>query len=419
MTDRNLPLNPDLSRRRFLQGSAMAGVATFLAACTGTKTGASAAPTGAEPSTLPASAAPESVAPSPSVAATPKVVSGPLKFANWPAYIDLGDKDSYTPGASPSLTAFEKKYSIKVDYEEKIGDNAAFVETIKPALVGSLPTGWDLVVLTDWMAAKIVANNWAEKIDQTNVPNCTANIRDALKNSSWDGTNDYHYPWQSGMTGVGFNAKTLKANNIAEPTKIADLWNIPADKVTFLSEARDTFGLVLLKLGVTADGASVTPDQLKQASDSIQPLVDGGLRFTGNEYLQDFAQKKVWAAFVWSGDLASSGGPDDKFIFPEEGTLIWTDNMLIPKGAANKYTAELMMNYVYDPKVAAAIADYVFYVSPVKGADVEIKKIDKDAATNPLLFPTADVVAKQHSFQALSDDNEKVLNDLYSKLSGT
>jgi spermidine/putrescine transport system substrate-binding protein len=418
MADRNPSPNPDLSRRRFLQGSAMAGVATFLAACTGTKTGASAAPTGAAPSTAPASA-PASVAPSPSVAATPKVASGPLKFANWPAYIDLGDKDEYSPGASPSLTAFEKKYGVKVDYQEKIGDNATFVETIKPALVGNLATGWDLVVLTDWMAAKIVANGWAEKIDQTNVPNCTANIRDALKNSSWDATNDYHYPWQSGMTGVGFNAKTLKANNIAEPTKIADLWNIPPDKLTFLSEARDTFGLVLLKLGVNADGATVTPEQLKQASDSIQPLVDGGLRFTGNEYLQDFGQKKVWAAFVWSGDLASSGGPDDKFIFPEEGTLIWTDNMMIPKGAANKYTAELMMDYVYDPKVAAAIADYVFYVSPVKGADEEIKKIDPDAATNPLLFPPADVVAKQHSFQALSDDNEKVLNDLYSKLSGT
>jgi spermidine/putrescine transport system substrate-binding protein len=221
------------------------------------------------------------------------------------------------------------------------------------------------------------------------------------------------------MTGVGFNAKTLKANNIPEPTKIADLWNIPADRVTFLSEARDTFGLVLLKLGVDVDGATVTPEQLQQASDAIKPLVDGGLRFTGNEYLQDFGQKKVWAAFVWSGDLASSGGPDDKFVFPEEGTLIWTDNMLIPKGAANKYTAELMMNYVYDPKVAALIEDYIFYVSPVKGADEEIKKIDADAATNPLLFPPADVVAKQHNFQALSDANEKILNDLYAKLSGS
>ena len=221
------------------------------------------------------------------------------------------------------------------------------------------------------------------------------------------------------MTGVGFNAKTLKDNSIAEPTKIADLWNIPPEKMTFLSEARDTFGLVLLKLGLTADGATVTADELEQAAEAIQPLVDGGLRFTGNEYLQDFGQKKVWAAFVWSGDLASSGGPDDKFIFPEEGTLIWTDNMLIPKGAANKYTAELMMNFVYDPKIAAQIANYVYYVSPVKGADEEIKKLDPEAAANPLLFPTPEIVAKQHSFQALSDENEKVLNDLYSTLSGT
>jgi spermidine/putrescine transport system substrate-binding protein len=422
MADDPTPFRSDLTRRRFLQGSAVAGVAAFLAACTG-KTGTSAAPsspaaTGAAPS---ASAAAASV--EPSVAATPKVVSGPLKFANWPAYIDLTGKAAeeltYAPGSSPMLEQFKKQFNVDVDYEEKIGDNATFVETIKPALVGGLPTGWDLMVLTDWMASKIVANQWAEKIDQSNVPNCTANLRDALKNSSWDPNQEYHYPWQSGMTGVGFNAKTLKDNGIAEPTKIADLWNIPPDKVTFLSEARDTFGLVLLKLGVNADGATVTADQLQQAADAIQPLVDGGLRFTGNEYLQDFGQKKVWAAMVWSGDLASSGGPDDKFIFPEEGTLIWTDNMMIPKGAANKYTAELMMNYVYDPKVAAPIENYIYYVSPVKGCDAELTKIDPSTKDNPLLFPPADVIAKQHNFQALSDENEAKLNDLYAKLSGT
>jgi spermidine/putrescine transport system substrate-binding protein len=409
-----------VTRRRFLQGSAMAGFAAFLAACTGTKPAASGAPSAAATA---GSSAAASVEPTASVAATPKVVSGPLKFANWPAYIDLagaaGEAGEYSPGSSPTLEQFKTEFKVDVDYEEKIGDNAAFVETIKPALVGGLPTGWDLVVLTDWMAAKIVASGWAEKIDQANVPNCTANLRDALKNSSWDATNDYHYPWQSGMTGVGFNAKTLKDNNIPEPTKIADLWNIPSDKVTFLTEARDTFGLVLLKLGVDADGATVTPEQLQQAADDIQPLVDKGLRFTGNEYLQDFGQKKVWAAMVWSGDLASSGGPDDKFIFPEEGTLIWTDNMLIPKGAANKYTAELMMNYVYDPKIAAQTEAYIYYVSPVKGADEELKKLDETTEGNPLLFPTPEVVAKQHNFQALSEDNEKILNDLFSKLSGT
>ncbi|HEU0245189.1 MAG TPA: ABC transporter substrate-binding protein [Candidatus Limnocylindrales bacterium] len=410
-----------VSRRTVLKGAALGGVATFIAACTGTKTGASPSASAA------ASAAPSSsaVAGASATPAEPTPVpspTGPLMFANWPAYIDLagkaGDEGAYAPGSSPTLEDFQKQYGVKVDYQEKIGDNNAFVETIKPALVAGLATGWDLMVLTDWMASKIVTNGWAEKIDQSSVPNCVANVADSLKGYPWDPNMDYHYPWQSGMTGVGYNVKTLTENNIAEPTKIADLWNIPADKLTFLTEARDTFGLALLKLGIDANPETVTTDDLQKVADDIQPLVDKGLRFTGNEYLQDFAQKKVWAAMVWSGDLASSGGEDDRFIVPEEGVLIWTDNMLIPKGAANKYTAELMMNYVYDPKVAAQIAAYVYYVSPVKGAADEIKALDESAATNPLLFPDAATIAKQHSFQALSDEQESTMNDLFATLSG-
>jgi spermidine/putrescine transport system substrate-binding protein len=404
-----------VSRRTILKGAALGGVATFIAACTGTKTGATAAPASAAPSEAGGPAASTEPTPQPSP-------TGPLMFANWPAYIDLagsaGDEGAYAPGSSPTLEDFQKQYGVKVDYQEKIGDNATFVETIKPALVAGLATGWDLMVLTDWMASKIVTNGWAEKIDQSSVPNCVANLADGLKGYPWDPNMDYHYPWQSGMTGVGYNAKTLAENNIAEPTKIADLWAIPADKLTFLSEARDTFGLALLKLGIDPNPETVTDDDLQKVADDIQPLVDKGLRFTGNEYLQDFAQKKVWAAFVWSGDLASSGGEDDRFIVPDEGALIWTDNMLIPKGAANKYTAELMMNYVYDPKVAAQIAAYVYYVSPVKGAAEEIKALDETAASNPLLFPDAATVAKQHSFQALSEDQEKTMNELFATLSG-
>ena len=405
-----------VSRRTILKGAALGGVATFIAACTGTKTGATAAPASA-------SAAPSEAGPAASAEPTPQPSpTGPLMFANWPAYIDLagsaGDEGAYAPGSSPTLEEFQKQYGVEVDYQEKIGDNATFVETIKPALVAGLATGWDLMVLTDWMASKIITNGWAEKIDQSSVPNCVANLADGLKGYPWDPNMDYHYPWQSGMTGVGYNVKTLTENNIAEPTKIADLWAIPADKLTFLSEARDTFGLALLKLGIDPNPETVTDDDLQKVADDIQPLVDKGLRFTGNEYLQDFAQKKVWAAFVWSGDLASSGGEDDRFIVPEEGALIWTDNMLIPKGAANKYTAELMMNFVYDPKVAAQIAAYVYYVSPVKGAAEEIKALDDTAASNPLLFPDAATVAKQHSFQALSEEQEATMNDLFATLSG-
>ena len=162
-----------------------------------------------------------------------------------------------------------------------------------------------------------------------------------------------------------------------------------------------------------------TATELIQAvHDDIKPLADKGLRFVGNEYLQDFASKKTWAAMTWSGDLASSGSADDVWIAPAEGAMIWTDNMVIPKGATNIYTAELMMNFVYDPKIAAQIANYVYYVSPVKGAADEIKKLDATVATNPLLFPPADLIAKQHNWQFLPDDVSAKLDELYADLAG-
>ena len=100
--------------------------------------------------------------------------------------------------------------------------------------------------------------------------------------------------------------------------------------------------------------------------------------------------------------------------------MVWSDNMVIPKGAVNVYSAETMMNFVYDPMVAGQIANFVYYVSPVKGADAVVKCRTPSAPADPalfdLLFPPADVVAKQHNFQYLSDDVESALNNLYLDL---
>jgi spermidine/putrescine transport system substrate-binding protein len=400
---------PSLTRRRFLQGTGAVGVSAFLAACVGSTDQTSPTPAATAQPTAQPTAPPT---PTPGPTGTPKAITGPLEFANWTAYIDTAN------GHSATLDGFQAKYSIKVDYEEKIDDNASFEKTIEPALVAGLSTGWDLVVLTDWMAGQLISKSWIEAIDQSNVPNCVANLRPPLKGIPWDPNNDYHYPWQSGMTGIGYSVKGMAEAKMPAPTKLADLWNIDPNKVTFLTESRDTYGLGLLKLGIDPDPAKVTADDFHSVTTDMQPLVDKGLRFTGNSYVQDFGQKKVWAAMVWSGDLSQSGDPDQQFVFPEEGTMIWTDNMMIPKGAKNKYTAELMMNYVYDPQVAAQIASFVGYVTPVQGAADVIKKSNPAAANNPLLFPTPDIVAKQHNFQYLSADLTKALDDEYSTLSG-
>jgi spermidine/putrescine transport system substrate-binding protein len=408
----------DISRRRFLQGTALFGISAFLAACTGTtSTGTQGPPASINIPTAPPVTAGPSVAPTP----LPKP-TGPLEFANWPAYIDLagkaGDEGVYAKGSSPTLEQFKKKYSIDVDYVEAIEDNKTFYAKIQPQLQAGTSTGWDLIVITDWLAAKVISKGWAEQIIKDDVPNAVKNLVDSLKNRPWDAGNDYHYPWQSGMTGIGFNKKTLKDNGIAEPTNLKALWAIKSDKVSFLTESRDTFGLGLLKLGKNADPATTTTDDLQAVHDDIKPLVDAGLIFADNSYLKNFASKKTWAAMVWSGDLASSGSEDDIFQVPDEGVMIWTDNMVIPKGAVNKYTAELMINFVYDPVIAAQIEDYVYYVCPVKGADAEIKKLDPGAESNPLIFPTADIQAKYHNFQFLSDDLEASLDELYLDLTG-
>ncbi len=174
-------------------------------------------------------------------------------------------------------------------------------------------------MVTDWLAAKIIVKGWAEQIDQTNVPNCVNNLRDPLKGYPWDPKNDYHYPWQSGMTGIGYDKTSLASAKIAAPASLSDLWAIDSKKVSFLSEARDTFGLGLLKLGKDADPQTTTADDLQAVHDDIQPLVQNGLTFTGNEYLQNFAAKKTWAAMVWSGDLASSGIGRPGLRLPDRG----------------------------------------------------------------------------------------------------
>lgn len=419
-------LSSQISRRRVLQGSAIVGVSTFLAACGGGL--ASPSPTTAPTTAAPSAPASGAGSPSPTPEPTPSpTLGGTLHWANWPAYIDLagaaGEAGQYAPGSSPTIQQFQQQTGITVDYQEKVEDNNTFFATIQPQLVAGLPTGWDLVVLTDWMAAKLVGRGWLEKIDQAAVPNCVANLRDDLKNIAWDPSNDYHYTWQSGMTGVGYSAKALSAAKAAVPTSIADLFTIAsshAKNVSFLTEVRDTFGLTMLKLGI--DPAKCTITDMQSAHDAIAPLVGKGLRFAGNEYLQDFASGKTWAAMVWSGDLASSGEADDHYVNPSEGAMLWSDNMLIPKGASNKPAAEAMMNFVYEPQIAGQIANYVYYFSPVKGAEQVVQQLNSSSPLPQdlldLLFPGPAIVSNLHQFKALSADEDETLNNLYLDLSG-
>jgi spermidine/putrescine transport system substrate-binding protein len=428
MTTNDKPAGMPISRRRLLQGGALMGVAAFLAAC-GTKGTASAAPSSAAPAdtTQPSSSAVAgtSTAPStaPSEAASPSqppaTPSTSLAWANWTYYMDV----SADGKNHPTLDAFKAKYGTTVDYEEAVDDNENFFGKIQPALQAGQDTGWDIVTLTDWMAARLIRLGWVEQLNLGNMPNFVANLKDNYKGVGWDPDGTHHAPWQSGMTGIGFDKNvtgdvtSLKVFFTADPR-----WK---GKVDMLTEMRDTIGLTMLYLGL--DPTTPTRDSCDKAVAALnQAKSDGIIRgFKGNAYAEDLKKSDAVLVMAWSGDMvqvlvdtAKSKKLDIKFNVADEGGMLWTDNSMIPKGAQHKGTAELLLDWYYIPENAAAVEDYVNYICPCKGADVALKKIDPSVATNPLIFPPDSTLAKLRIFGALTEADETYFNQQFATVLG-
>jgi spermidine/putrescine transport system substrate-binding protein len=316
----------------------------------------------------------------------------------------------------PTLEQFKEKYGTTVNYKEVIDDNDTFIGTIKPQLEAGQDTGWDLITVTDWMASRLIRLGWVEQMDLGNMPNVTANLQDVYKGVTWDPTNDHHVPWQSGMTGLGYDkAKT------GDLTSLAALFDLKyKGSIDYLTEMRDTIGLTMLKLGL--DPAKATNADCDAAVAEIKRVQDAGMNalFKGNAYAEDLKSGDAVLSMAWSGDMVQAlvDKPTLKFTIADEGGMLWTDNNMIPKGAKNKYTAEVMTDFCYDPKIAAQIEAYVNYICPVKGAAEVLLAADPDVANNPLIFPPADILAKLHIFGGLDEATEKYFNEQFATLTG-
>jgi spermidine/putrescine transport system substrate-binding protein len=314
-----------------------------------------------------------------------------LVFSNWPLYIDVNEKTK----RRPTLDQFKKKYGVTVNYIEDINDNASFFGKIQGPLSRGQSPGRDLIVMTDnsGYPALLIEKGWLEKLDKSAIPNMR-NLIPAQQHPSWDPHRDYSLPWQSGMTGIGYNAKLTKPI-----TSVDQLLTDPKlhGKVTLLTEFGDTIGLVMLSNG--DNPAKVTDASFNRALAKVQKAFNSGQirQFTGNDYSDKLAKGDIIAAFVWSGDMVQlhADNPNLRFQIPKSGGMIWTDNMLIPKGG-DAYTASTFMNFVYDPKIAAQIEDYVNYICPVAGASKVLLKTDPAVARDTLIFPTAKMLSQLH-----------------------
>ncbi len=323
-----------------------------------------------------------------------------LNFSNWPLYIDV-DKPT-------SLQKFTEQTNIKVNYFEDINDNAEYFAKVQGPLSQGNGIDRDIFVFTDnsRFPGLLVSQGWVEELDKDLIPNIT-NLVDAQASPPFDPDRTYSLPWQSGMTGIAWN------EDVTGPvTSVQQLLEDPKlkGKVTMLQEMADSVGLVMLQNG--DDPGSVTEETFNSAIDTVQAAVDSGQirRFTGNDYTQQLTNGDLAAAVAWSGDVVQllADNPKLKWAIPESGGMIWTDNMLIPAGGSVP-TASTYMNFVYDPVVAAQIAAYVNYVTPVKGAKEELAKSDPETAGNQLIFPDDNTLSQVKQFDSEALDNEEYI----------
>ena len=336
----------------------------------------------------------------------PKTALTTVIFSNWPLYIDKS-----------VIKDFDKKFNATMKYTEDINDNNEFFGKVRQPLQQGQSIGRDLVALTDWMAARWIRLGYTDQIDRKNVPNA-ANLVDNLTNPSWDKGRNNSLPWQSGMTGIGFNPKL--AGDIKSFKQLFD----PKfkGKVSLLSEARDTIGNILWMQGKNPTDAKIA-DVLAACDELEKHTKTGQIRkFTGNDYTTDLAKGNIVACEAWSGDMVQlkADNPDLDFVIPEEGGMLWSDNMMIPQKAPHPYGAEVAMNFFYDPEVAAKITAYVNYVSPVKGVQEVLEKDPKtkDLANNPLVFPDDKTRQRLGLFPDLTVQEEQQMNERFETIIG-
>lgn len=337
--------------------------------------------------------------------------NGVLNFANWPLYIDKKKVQGET--TFPSLDLFTSETGIQVNYREVINANAEFFGKIQPLLSGGQSTGYDIIVITNGDTLnQLMRLDYLVELPADKRPNFDANASVAVKDPAYDPGNAYTMAWQSGFTGIAWDpvqVRELRPSN-PEITSVMDLFDPAfAGKVGMFADNADLPNLAMLGLGIEPETS--TPEDWQATADLLQRQKDDGIvrQYYTQNWTNAIQNGDVAVTMGWSGDVyqLNAGGETEglQFCIPEEGVIIWTDNMCIPVGVENPVDAMTYMDHVYQPDVAAMIAAWVNYISPVPAAADVIDP--PELGTSPLIFPSEEDLANTHTYYVFTSPEEQ------------
>lgn len=347
--------------------------------------------------------------------------AGILNFANWSLYIDKAKREDGT-SYIPSIERFTEETGIQVNYREVIPDADWFYQQIEPELAAGRPTGWDVMVITNGVTlTKLMELGYLVELPAGKRPSFDRYAGRFVKNPDYDPGNRFTMAWQSGITGIAYDPEQTGR----EITSLRDLFGTEFEgKVGMFGDIVDMPNLALLAIGVSPEDSTEADWQL--AADELIRQRDAGILrgYYQQNYIPALVRRQVAITMAWSGDIFAAKLlgkiPEQiQFVVPEEGALLWTDAMCIPKGASHLSDAITYMDYVYRPEVAAQIAQFVNYITPVPETQEVLRDMAEEApdaeerarllavAESSLVFPTDEDIERLRTYRVLETEEEQ------------
>lgn len=301
------------------------------------------------------------------------------------------------------IEEFEKEYNVKVNYKTFDDMETMYIE------VASGKTDWDAVLVSDYMADRMIQEGLLQKINKENIPNLEQ-MSDSDLGQPYDVNNDYTVPYMNGTIGIIYN-KDLVSEDV-------DSWNVMFDEkyknqIFVLDAQRDAIGMALKKLGYSLN--STNEKELEEAKDLLISQKDLVLKYGADEVKDLMISGEAAAAMIWSGEGLTLADEYDnlEFVIPKEGTNYWLDSWAIPSNAKNKEDAEKFINFVSEKDNAYKIAEEIGYTTPNKLA---MEEQPDEVKNNENAYMPEEIREKCEVYEYLPQEKLKLYDDVWTEV---
>ena len=321
-----------------------------------------------------------------------------INVYNWGQYIDDGTDDTLDV-----IAAFEDASpNIKVNYMTFDSNESMY------AKLEAGGTSFDVIVPSDYMVEKMIADDMLEPLDFENIPNFDAYLDESFRNPPYDPTNAYSVPYTWGYVGIIYNKKFV---NEADLTGWELLWNNAyAGKILMFDNPRDAFAIAEADLGISLNSRDF--DDLRAAADLLRAQKNLVQSYVMDQIFDKMERGEAWIAPYYAGDYLTmvEVNPDLGFYLPNEGYNRFVDAICIPKGCEHKKEAETFINFLISPEICGQNLEYLGYSSPYSASKAYMSE---EVAENEIAYPSEEQLANGQIFQSLGEEATQEMNRLW------